>query len=223
MIRVFDDADSLRLGLADYVKAACSSSSRDRFVIAISGGSMPKLLSKIDEDFSKWDVFFADERCVPLSSAESNFKACQDLFPGAKFHTVDTALSPADAAKGYEARFVECGGAFDLVLLGSGPDGHTASLFPGRTLDETRLVDSILDSPKPPPARVTFTFRALRSSRRVAFVATGSSKAELFSEIFVRDGEKFRMAEDPPHLPITAFKEADWFIDAPAASRIKSH
>lgn len=197
---------------------------------------MPALLSTLvkrrDVDFAKWDILFADERCVPLDSDDSNFKACDDVFlsklPGVRVHTMDPTLEPSAAAEAYEAEFVSCGGRLDLALLGSGADGHTASLFPSHPLFEeptTKLVAPIYDSPKPPPRRITFTLPVLKAARNVAFVATGAAKADIFATMFYRrtDGS-VQLLENPPHLPVTAVKSydgtAEWFIDSTAAAKI---
>ena len=141
----------------------------------------------------QWHVFFADERLVPLDHADSNYLLARqtllDKLPAIRHvHAVDVSLGHAAAAAAYEAELRGLvparpgapppagGGAalpsLDLVLLGMGPDGHTCSLFPGHPLlgERDRLVADIVDSPKPPPRRVTLTFPALAAARRVAFV-----------------------------------------------------
>ncbi|KAJ8598632.1 hypothetical protein CTAYLR_003064 [Chrysophaeum taylorii] len=235
-VRVARDGGELGATVAEYV-AALSAASGERFVVAVSGGSMPGVLAALahrrDIEFGKWEVFFADERCVPLDSPDSNYKACNDaLFsklPGIRVHAIDPSLEPAKAAETYEKELMECGGVH-LALLGAGPDGHTASLFPGHALFETpgsKLVDVILDSPKPPPARVTLTRAALAAAPNLAFIATGTSKADLFKTIFVRqaDGE-ISYADPLPRYPITTLLSrsgvADWFTDAAAVAKVPS-
>ena len=132
------DGDALKKQIAQYVATIAKACTKDRFVVALSGGSMPKLLTgllDLDVDWSKWDVFFADERCVPLDSNDSNYKACEDhLFskisgPKPTIHTLDTSLSPAQAAEKYGDELNSVGRRFDLCLLGMGPDGHTVVLL----------------------------------------------------------------------------------------------
>ena len=122
------------------------------FTVAISGGSLPKLLAAgilavEGVDYSNWHVFFADERVVPLDDDDSNYKACDEMFfskagiAREQVYTVDAALTAEEAAAAYTTQLQSVFGAdatpsFDLVLLGMGPDGHTASLFPGHALLE---------------------------------------------------------------------------------------
>ncbi|CAM9830532.1 unnamed protein product, partial [Heterosigma akashiwo] len=115
-----------------------------KFTIAMSGGSMPKLLANLvgkDINFEKWHVFFVDERCVPLDDDESNYKAClEHLFskvpiPEGQIHPIDFSQgSPEAIGEEYAEQLRSLWGteppAFDAILLGVGPDGHTASLFP---------------------------------------------------------------------------------------------
>merc|ERR1712146_296047 len=102
-------------------------------------------------------------------------------------------------------------GVIDLVLLGMGPDGHTASLFPGHALlNETeKSVASITDSPKPPPQRITLTLPVINKARNIAFMATGASKCDALRSIF-RDSDC--------QLPSAKVERAIWFVDEAAAN-----
>ncbi len=210
----------LAAALAAHVAAASAAAvaARGRFAIALSGGSMPALLGALAAEphlsavaWDRWDVLFADERCVPADDADSNFKAVDDallkaLAPRglARVHTLDGALLAAgdDAAlaRDYEAKLLAATGGtgcLDLALLGIGPDGHTCSLFPGHALVAApppppaagpapphALVAAIADSPKPPPRRVTLTLSALQRARACAFVGTGGGKAPILAQAF---------------------------------------
>lgn len=233
---IIADGDALRSSLADYVADLSAASTKPRFVVALSGGSMPKLLSGLLDkgiDWARWDIFFADERCVPADHEDSNLRACtEQLFSRIEaqkpvVHALDVSLAPAKAAEAYAAELARCGGFFDLALLGMGPDGHTASLFPGHremARSDDAVAAEILDSPKPPPERVTFTLRTLRNARNVAFVATGASKQKVMAEIMRLDpaAAAYEYADPPAPYPAAEVRAHDgtatWFLDTAAVA-----
>lgn len=142
-------------------------------------------------------------------------------------YTINASLAPAECAASYSASiqsaFGDAPARFDLVLLGMGPDGHTASLFPGHPLmhEAGGLVAAITDSPKPPSSRVTLTLPAINAAHSVAFVATGASKADAMYEIF---GGPHTVPVEPCRLPAGLVRQAGheapaWFVDPAAVSR----
>ncbi|OQR86293.1 6-phosphogluconolactonase [Achlya hypogyna] len=219
--------------VAELSKASIVASGR--FTLALSGGSLPKILEKGlaslkgDVDFSKWHVFFADERCVPLDHADSNYLACHDaLFqhvaiPRDQIHTIVLSADPAAVAAEYTNQLAGLWGTtlprFDLILLGMGPDGHTCSLFPGHALlDESSLwVAPISDSPKPPPQRITLTYPVVNNAATVAFVATGDSKAPLMRHML---GLETQMPSLPAARVLPTDGTLHWFLDTAAASKL---
>lgn len=214
------------------------------FKIAVSGGSLPKTLAQAllapsqgpqDKlDFSKWEIFYADERAVPLDHADSNHALLKaeflDKLPAGDqptVHPIDTAHLDdiQELADQYEKTLVSSFASrdsvrlpiFDLLLLGCGPDGHTCSLFPGHELlrNSDAWVASISDSPKPPPRRITLTLPVVTHAVRIAFVATGSGKKEIMKQIF-------DTSED---LPCTLVNDAagercSWFVDESAVEGV---
>jgi len=200
--------------LADQIVDACHEtlSSRDVFVLALSGGSIPSLLGAVESKFSNkgieprwgsWHVILADERCVPSNSPDSNFGAVKANFtsnvpiPADQVYGIDEFLSSkstSDIASAYEDKVLKpllarSGGKIDCAVLGFGPDGHTCSLFPNHPLlNETeRLVAPIDDSPKPPPSRITLTFPVLNTMcRRVIFCGAGAGKCDIVDAVFER-------------------------------------
>jgi len=241
LVRVLKDTDDMSASLASYLsEQASSATSRDSaagFAVAFSGGSLPKIAGaalvaapyKDSVDWAAWRVFYADERCVALDHADSNHLALKTqlldklppgAIPPAQIFTIDAAGSPAEQAAAYEAalRKERPDGALDVVLLGMGEDGHTASLFPGHALLEANdsLVASILDSPKPPPSRITLTYPAIRSAREVAVVAGGAGKASILKDILGGGA--------PSALPVANAHARDsvlrWFIDEAAAAQL---
>lgn len=204
----FESADLAARAAADlFVRLAAEAlRQRDVFCVALAGGASfrachrllaePLFASKVD--WEKVEVFFGDERCVPAGRPGRNDAAAEaELLsrvpvPRGNVHRIDAAAP--DAAERYEAKIRKVVGrrreggtaeripSFDLIFLGLGPDGHTASLFPGhRSLEEEeRLVLRVTGSPKPPPSRVTFTLPLINAARCVVFLVTGTDKAEAY-------------------------------------------
>jgi len=211
---------------------------KGRFTIALSGGSLPKMLrGLIDKDvkWNKWHVFYADERVVPLDHADSNHNACNEaLFshvpiPPENIKTIDTELSDdlEELADHYEKaliqEFAQKDAArfpvFDLILLGVGPDGHTASLFPGHDLlsEEDRWVAPIEDSPKPPPKRITLTYPVINHAAHIAFVASGEGKQDILKQVLDHPELGLPSSRVKPHYPGQLY----WFVDNEAAANVE--
>jgi 6-phosphogluconolactonase len=171
--------------------------------LVLSGGSTPRRLFDLLSTewrtrlpWSRIHLFWSDERFVPPHDAASNFGMAAELFidhvpvPAANVHRVPTERPSASAAadayedevRGY---FAETGSeGFDLALLGVGTDGHTASLFPGRSTNPDRWVEAVVGPEhRPPRDRITMTYRALSAVRRVHFLAGGPEKRAVLSQI----------------------------------------
>lgn len=189
----------------------CQEALRERgvFTVAMSGGSLPALLSNlpqvfksksIDPQFTKWHVLLADERGVPDTHKDSNLLALKKSFldqPGVSIpskniygiNNMSLGESIEAVAMDYETKVIsnlaKSGGHLDLALLGMGEDGHTCSLFPNHPLLQVRHVHvaAISDSPKPPPHRITLTFKTLELTRHVVFCGTGPAKSPILREI----------------------------------------
>jgi 6-phosphogluconolactonase len=215
---------------------------RGQAFVALSGGSTPKAMGRIlaREPYRSripWDrvhVFWGDERWVPLGSPESNageaMRGFLDLvpIPRANIHSWDTAAEePDDAATAYEARlreaFAEPDGIprFDLVLLGMGDDGHTASLFPGtRALGEVEPLAVANYVAKFDAVRLTLTAPVLNNGREILFLIGGPGKADIVETVL--DGP-----ENPVDLPAQMIRPAQpggklrWLIDEDAAAQLR--
>lgn len=175
---------------------------RGLFAIALPGGSVGvhgfPALAAVRFDWGMTHVFWADERAVPPSSPDSNFGLAQKLWLGPRAARASSIhRMPADdpdlgaAARAYDAEIVRVLGdapRLDLVLLGAGPDGHVASLFPGHEAlsEDGQLVLPIVDAPKPPPQRLTMTLPLLTHAERVIVMALGESKAAVMQEAIER-------------------------------------
>lgn len=174
---------------------------RGRAHLALSGGGTPQrtyeLLAQEMDGWEAVEVWFADERCVPPEDEQSNYRmAAQTLLhrvalqPDA-VHRMQGEFGPQEGARRYAQELqARLGGqdalvpSLDLIVLGIGPDGHVASLFPGApTLQapEQELCLAVHDSPKPPPERITLSLSVLRAAQRCVLLATGASKANAVS------------------------------------------
>ena len=212
----FGDTDALAKTLRRYI-LQCQNAGFERhgaFKVGVSGGSLPKTLAKgllapgngSNEDtvaFSKWEIFFADERAVPLDHDDSNYKLLKeellDKIPAdlgkPTVHTINTGYLDdiQEMADDYQDSLMKSFAAkdsvklpiFDLLLLGCGPDGHTCSLFPNHELlrESDAWVAPVEDSPKPPPKRITLTLPVVTHANKIAFVATGDGKREVLKKI----------------------------------------
>ena len=185
--------------LAEMQQAACrriidaarrAIAQRGEFLIVLAGGNTPRgeyrMLRAENADWAHWNVYFGDERCLPVDDAERNSKmaAIEWLdhvpIPKDRVHPIPAELGARAAALAY-ADTLRGVGEFDLVLLGLGEDGHTASLFPNHdwgTAPDAPDVLAVLDAPKPPPQRVSLSAARLSRAREVLFLVAGDSKRE---------------------------------------------
>ena len=229
---VADDAARRFVALAQAAIAE-----RGRFTVALSGGSTPRALHgrlaapplSSALDWERVFVYWGDERMVPPDDADSSYRMARDTLlahvpiPAANIVPAPTVGgTPADAARAYAETLVAQFGQdlpqFDLILLGIGPDGHTASLFPGQpepVAPGDDLVIAVRNSPKPPPERVSFTYRLINAARTVLFLITGADKAAALDAIL----------HGPPnraHLPAQGVQPTAgslvWLVDQAAAS-----
>ena len=189
--------------------------------IALSGGSSPRpvyeLAAKLEPDWSDVRVWLGDERCVPPDDERANVRLVRESLSSTshppELQPVDTSISPADAAAAYD---VELGGVtLDLALQGLGPDGHTASLFPGApSLGETRR--RAVAAPaglEPWVERVTMTVPFLGAARQVLYLVLGEGKAEAARRAFVESPSP----STPASLVRSAAGRTIAILDPPAA------
>lgn len=246
---IFDAEEDLAVSLAKYTAdlSAKFAAERGAFTVVLSGGSLIYALRKLAEapyletvDWSKWHVFWVDERVVPKDHEDSNYKLALDgllskvPIPTGQVYAINDALSAEGAAEDYETilkQLVKNGvlamskttgfPRFDVQLLGMGPDGHIASLFPGHPLvkENKKWVTHILDSPKPPPQRITFTFPVINSSAYVAMVVTGAGKAGAVQKAI---SDKKTSDLLPVEMAVLEDGEFTWFTDKEAVSMLQN-
>ena len=205
---VFPDAERLAVAAATIVAETLRSPHALR--LALAGGTTPKrcyaLLAAMDLSWARATVLFGDERCLAPLDPETNFQIASALLRvacPATVHRIPGELGPEAAALSYEP--IVAAAPLDLVLLGIGTDGHTASLFPGNAaLAATGYVVGVRNAAKPPPERVSFTFRALREAKRVVILAAGADKKEAVRRAFAGQ------------VPAGMIEHAEWLVTADA-------
>jgi 6-phosphogluconolactonase len=180
---------------ADRLSVAIEKARGERGVahVALAGGNTPRrtyeLLAARMDDWSGVEVWFGDERAVGPDDPESNFRMASETLlaggDGPEVHRIEGERGPEEAAAAYaelmRERLPSENGmpVLDLALQGLGPDGHTASLFPGNPAVEAGgICVAVHDAPKPPPDRITLTVTVLRAARSIVFLATGAEKAD---------------------------------------------
>jgi 6-phosphogluconolactonase len=236
-VRVFPDVNELSLRAAEAVATTVNDAVRStgRCSLVLSGGGTPRtlygLLASRFREQIPWThvhVFWGDERYVPLGDAHSNYRMARETLldhvpcPAANVHPMPTHFSdPDDAARDYEetlrSDYSGDSSEFDLVLLGLGPEGHTASLFPGSpALAETTRWVMAVTAPADPPVRLTLTFTALNRAANAYFLVTGSNKARALHDILTGPA-------DPNMCPAAGVRLASgtliWWVDRGAAAR----
>jgi 6-phosphogluconolactonase len=240
-IRRFDDLDALSHAAADELATLVRGAVVDRGAcsIALSGGSTPqrlfRLLAAAGNDALPWehvDLWWGDERTVPPDHAESNYRMAREALieplglAASHVHRIAGELADHDAcARAYSRDLVTALGSpptFDLVLLGMGPDGHTASLFPGSpALDETSrwVVANLVTSPlvHGTATRITLTAPALNAARHIRFLVAGADKAAALAQVLEGEHDPARY---PSQLIAPSAGDVVWFIDAAAASAL---
>jgi len=239
-IHVLPDSEAISHRAAFlFVKAAKDAIDRStRFVVALSGGSTPRRLYTLlgsaeyspQIDWQKVHIFWVDERCVPKDHEESNFKTVFDRLlskvplPDGNIHRIRGEEEPDQAARDYEEDLQRFFGMselpmFDLVILGMGEDGHTASLFPGsKSLEENDRLAVPVYLEKPHRDRITLTFLVLNNADQILFLISGRSKAAVLSEIIEAGHQKDPY---PAGLINPIHGTLLWLIDQEAAGQLK--
>ena len=238
MLNVYPDLPALARAVASEVAelARAAIQGKGRFTVALAGGNTPRslyaLLAREYAEQISWSavhLFWGDERYVPPEDPRSNYKMAweallhQVLIPPQNIHPMPTDFPvPEDAARAYEKTLKEHFPApwpeFDLVLLGLGPDGHTASLFPGTSaLAEGKKWVVAVRAPVEPPVRLSLTFPVLNHASHIFFLVSGSEKAEAVRRALTAP-------PDPITCPASAVRPlrgaARWWLDQRAAAYV---
>ncbi len=240
-IAIYPDTSTLSREAAQYIVRLANESivTRGCFSIALSGGSTPKTLYGLlatepyrsQLDWSSIELFWSDERCVPPDNADSNYAMANEALlskipiPPNHIHRMPADKADRDAAsQEYTLEIQRVFGtngipSFDLLQLGMGPDGHTASLFPHQPSlrEQQRLVMPVI-VPKPPPPRLTFTPPLLNAARNILFLVTGSDKAEAVHAVLEGD---YQPEVYPTQIVRPPNGEITWMLDTNAATKLR--
>ena len=237
---IFNDAETVCIAAANYIVELSKKAilKKGKFTIALSGGNTPRKLYELlaqpaYSSLLEWKnifIFWGDERYLPLSDEDNNshmaFSALLNNIPipAENIFTVPVNFDPERAAISYEQTlltfFKEPLPAFDLILLGIGTNGHTASLFPFTSIlkEKKQLVKEIFIE-ELGMYRISFTATLINQAQNVLFLVTGKEKAAIIETVFsgVKDVEKY-----PVLLIKPAKANPEWYLDEAAASRIKT-
>lgn len=238
-LRIFKDLEVLSHVAAKIFteQAAHSIEDRGRFLVALNGGSTPnrlfQLLAADYRDKVNWNpvhVFWGDERCVPPDDPGSNYSQAMDAFlshvpvPDSNIHRVKGDLEPAEASKDYALTMKQFASPpldfprFDLVYLGMGEDGHTASLFPGSHVDVTEPTLPVTAHYQDRPAnRVTLTQLIFNQARMAVFMATGEKKAATLAEVL---SDRYNPELYPAQRIALIDGPLIWLLDEEAAGKL---
>ena len=237
IVRRHDDADVLVGDVASALLDRLESAQARGDVphIGLTGGTIADALHRelarrapdSSVDWSRVVVWWGDERFVPTDSSDRNARQAREALldhvpvDPANVHEVpasDQVATAEDAAAAYSASMRSAGaGFFEVLMLGIGPDGHCASLFPGHAALEATdaIAVAVHDSPKPPPDRVSLTFEAMERCRAVWFIASGDGKAEAVARALADDGS----VSETPARGVRG-DESVWWLDEDAASAL---
>lgn len=226
--RVFDTTDELQNATCESILHAARNAiaERGRFDLVLAGGTTPAgiylRLRHVVADWSNWHIWYGDERCLPSGHEERNSRMAGLVWlehvaiPAAQQHPMPAELGPVAGAARY-ATELDGVAEFDLVLLGLGEDGHTASLFPGQAWEaaDHAPVLAVFGAPKPPAERVSMAASRLARARQVLYLVTGVGKAEALRQW--QSGAKLPMAAIAPSCGV------DVWMDRMAAGGTASH
>lgn len=230
VVSIFPDggalAEAAALRFLELAEAAIAA--RGRFTVALSGGSTPRALYTLladrypgKLDWSKVHLFWGDERYVPLTDPLSCYKMAEEtglLGLGAPAHPWPVNLPHEEAAASFEAELLQFFGGeptFDLILLGMGPDGHCASLFPGTSApaERTKRCLALVQHNKEVPLRLTLTLPVIAGARAILFLVTGQDKRAVLHDVIERPLE---VADQYPAALVQQTGRAHWFVDQAA-------
>ena len=217
---VLDNADAVARAACQHILSLADEAIKHNgaFRLVVAGGTTPRMayrmLAKANTDWSRWHIYIGDERCLPATDPERNSRMLAQVLtnhvpiPKKQIHLIPAELGPKKAAKRY-SKLLRKQPLFDLVLLGIGEDGHTASLFPGHDHPEGVAAVAVHNAPKPPPERVSLSAETLSHCRHLLFLITGRGKHAAMTAW--RKGENLPVAQiQPPELSMVLVDLDAW-------------
>jgi len=239
MVKIFDNLNNLSHFFAENLVERMNSKSKNSFFsICLSGGSTPKYVFEflsenyqLKIDWSRILVFWGDERCVRPDNIESNYRMAYEsllnrvAIPKKNIFRIKGEAEPVNEAERYSGlvkkQFEKTGAlsGFDLVMLGLGDDGHTASIFPGNSsiINSAKLFE-VAENPYTSQIRISATFKLINQSSNIAFIVTGNSKAEMTSRII---NKKKGWNILPASMVNNGNGELNWLLDKESASLLQ--
>ncbi len=216
---ILESSDDVAVAVCQRVLAAAEQAIAERgiFKLVLAGGSTPekvyRLLAKAQANWGKWFIYYGDERCLSEEHKDRNSVMAARAFlahvaiPENQVFTIPAEFGPKLAADFYQ-KIIADALPFDMVLLGMGEDGHTASLFPGHQHNADEWTHAVYNSPKPPPERVSMSAKALSATQQLIFIITGASKQDAIKQ--------WRSGQDLPVASIQLNDPVDIYMDKEA-------
>lgn len=238
LVYVQPDNQTVAQEFANWLVSWAKDQDQDKITIALSGGSTPKVLFKIlaaqykeSMPWEKIHFFWGDERCVPPDHPDSNYNMTKELmldpigFPKSQIHRVKGEINPEKAASAYEKVITQIvpqqdgWPVFDLIILGMGSDGHTASIFPHEMeLLEADTICAVATHPESGQKRISLTGKVINRARQICFLVTGDSKKEKVYEILKQTGNY----QDYPAAYIQPINgQLSWNLDQAAVALLQ--
>ncbi|HEY7993450.1 MAG TPA: 6-phosphogluconolactonase [Candidatus Eremiobacteraceae bacterium] len=230
------DPQLLATRAADEFATSASAAKRERgrFAVALSGGKTPRAmletLSARNLDWQSTHFFWSDERCVGPDDPNSNYRMARDALLSKigvgelNVHRMRGELDPLAGAAAYDAElrafFAAASPVFDLLFLGLGPDGHTASLFPGTDalgVTDVWCAANEVSEPVASPWRLTLTYPAIDAARRIVFLVEGADKSDILAKVL---GNEKDVRRYPAQGIAPTDGELVWLVDAAAAAKL---
>jgi 6-phosphogluconolactonase len=239
-MHVYQTSADFETGAAEEIAGVLNGaiSERGKCFVALSGGETPRQIYRrlaMDPLKSrvKWkqvNLFFSDERCVPPTAPESNYGMAEESLissidiPRGNIHRMKGEIDPTEAAREYQQEIRSAFGGqpvrFDLVILGIGVDGHTASIFPGSpVVEEEHALVCPASAPDQKLHRLTLTFSCINSARKIIFLAAGKKKAQIVQRVL---GTSKPLKEFPATMVQPPEGKVTWLLDRDAASLVQS-